>query len=206
MMFHDLLMRQEQQVRCGDRSGGATEVRQALWRWPIAVSALSRNEGRSLTRNRDSRWTCLLLLHFSNAVNHESVQPARRGWEAIEAFSHPAMIQRDTSARLKDVVCCIRAASCGLATSLPWRGGRDRLKDNTNGDNDWKHDHARWAIHGLAGGRLPHDADEHSRRVSALRSSHQRCDARQELCDRYQRDRHYGSGHRRKYLHLFEYG
>jgi len=60
--------------------------------------------GLSLTRNRDSRWTCLLLLHFSNAVNHESVQPARRGWEAIAAFSHPAMIQRDTSARLKDVV------------------------------------------------------------------------------------------------------
>jgi hypothetical protein len=29
MLFRDLLTRQEQQVRCGDRSGGATEFRQA---------------------------------------------------------------------------------------------------------------------------------------------------------------------------------
>src|ERR1700737_1103629 len=88
---------------------------------PIAVADSGfrslEKRGGSLTRNRDSRWTCLLLLHFSNVVNQEAVQPARRGWESIAAFSHPAMIQRDTSARLKDVVCCIRAASCGLATS-----------------------------------------------------------------------------------------
>src|ERR1700737_292569 len=32
------------------------------------------------------------------------------------------MIRRDASARLKDVPCCIGAVSCGLATSLPWRG------------------------------------------------------------------------------------
>src|SRR5258707_14902117 len=80
----------------------------------------------SLTRNRNSSWTCLLLLHCSNAANQEAVQPARRGWEAIAAFSHPAMMRRDTS----EGRCVLhQAASCGLA-SLPWARGRDRLKDN----------------------------------------------------------------------------
>jgi hypothetical protein len=45
--------------------------------------------GRSLTRNRDSRWTCLLLLHCSKGVNQEAVQSACRGLKSIAAFRIP---------------------------------------------------------------------------------------------------------------------
>jgi hypothetical protein len=58
------------------------EINKWSWRWIrrfrlVPVSAFSMASGKSLTRNRDSRWTCPRVLHFSKIVNQEPVQPAR---------------------------------------------------------------------------------------------------------------------------------
>jgi hypothetical protein len=51
-------------------------------------------EQGAVTRNRDSRWTCLLLLHCSNAVNSAVNQ------EGVILYNHSAHISRETRAWL----------------------------------------------------------------------------------------------------------